>query len=68
MIASQCLSCAHFRGRTWTCDAFPGGIPDDVAGNLVDHREAVDGDGGVRWAPARPTDKHPGVADSSVVA
>jgi hypothetical protein len=55
--ASQCLSCAHFRspllhgGAEPWCLAFPGGIPADVFRNVVDHRQSVEGDRGVRWQP-----------------
>lgn len=59
---SQCSTCAHFRqpfdrARTqrppWpTCAAFPAAIPKQVFGNLLDHRQPIDGDHGVRWAGA----------------
>jgi hypothetical protein len=32
-----------------TCAAFPDGIPDEVYGNVLDHRQPIDGDHGVRW-------------------
>lgn len=56
---SQCSTCVHFRSRFDfpigqrpdgpTCAAFPDGIPVTVRRNGVDHRQAVDGDHGVRW-------------------
>lgn len=58
---SQCAVCVHFVSpfaRTdgnWdapaSCGAFPDGIPDEVYGNLIDHREPIEGDNGVQWAP-----------------
>jgi hypothetical protein len=57
----QCLSCKHWvspldHGDTahepepvQTCAAFPDAIPDDVWWNKVDHRQPVEGDGGIRW-------------------
>lgn len=55
--ASQCSTCKHFRSAFSVtppaadsfCAAFPAGIPDEVYGNGVDHRQPVDGDHGVRW-------------------
>lgn len=56
---SQCSTCTHFRSPLDaprgmreggpTCAAFPGGIPDKVYGNTLDHRQPIDGDHGVRW-------------------
>ncbi len=50
----QCAICQHF-DRTdkmvWRCAAFPDGIPAGIIGNTVDHREPVDGDGGLRFTP-----------------
>lgn len=55
---SQCSTCAHFRSPLdsdnldgdASCDAFPGGIPDEVYGNVLDHREPIPGDHGIRWS------------------
>lgn len=58
---SQCGTCARFRSALGepgttptpdarpTCAAFPSGIPRQVFGNQVDHRQPVEGDGGIRW-------------------
>lgn len=56
---SQCATCTRLRSpfsRTDGdlsggpfCEAFPGGIPDVVYENGVDHRQPVDGDRGIRW-------------------
>lgn len=32
-----------------TCAAFPDGIPGEVYGNALDHRQPIPGDHGVRW-------------------
>lgn len=56
---SQCAACIHFRspfsradgdfsGGAF-CEAFPAGIPEEVYGNAVDHRQPIEGDHGVRW-------------------
>lgn len=51
---SQCWLCQHFDRedkRAKRCAAFPNGIPAAVFGNSIDHREPVDGDGGLRFKP-----------------
>ena len=37
----------------FACDAYPNGIPDEILDNEVDHREAVEGDRGLRFRPIR---------------
>lgn len=56
---SQCVTCVHYRSpfsRTdgdfeggSFCAAFPAGIPAEVYGNTLDHRQPIEGDNGVRW-------------------
>ncbi len=56
---SQCGACTHFRSpfdfprnqrpAGPACAAFPAGIPDAVYEMVLDHRQPVDGDHGVRW-------------------
>jgi hypothetical protein len=48
-------------GLVQVCAAFPlpDGIPARVWTNQVDHRQPVDGDGGVRWEPDSPDTVHP---------
>lgn len=56
---SQCGACARYRSPfarpdgNWDgpafCEAFPDGIPAEVFGNQLDHRQPIDGDHGVRW-------------------
>lgn len=37
-IASQCSVCKHLDPDTWSCPAFPRGIPTDIKINQTDHR------------------------------
>lgn len=53
-----CLWCARLHGRDdgpmpveIACDAYPGGVPDEILDNEVDHREPVEGDRGLRFVP-----------------
>jgi hypothetical protein len=50
----QCVVCKHFNADDASqnaCSAFPSGIPGAILDNEVDHREPVDGDNGIQWAP-----------------
>lgn len=44
-VGALCFACQHWQGGT--CTAFPDGIPDAIFFDGDDHREPVDGDGGV---------------------
>lgn len=63
----QCMICKHLvvpaedTTDPYTCLAFPGGIPDALLKNEVDHREEMPGDNGVRWVPETPGLQHPGI-------
>jgi hypothetical protein len=46
-----CFRCKHYRGQI-TCDAFPGGIPDEILISAVDHKEPYEGDNGIRFEDA----------------
>jgi len=54
---AQCSACRHFRSAFSVsppaedsfCAAFPGGIPDKVYGNELDHRQPIAGDNGIHW-------------------
>src|SRR6185437_6202990 len=56
--APMCLGCKHYR-RTGSqvCDAFPSGIPLAIWHSVVDHRQVVDGDHGVRFEPESAADE-----------
>lgn len=50
--ASQCVYCKHRAkpstlGVRTSCAAFPGGIPDPILDNTVDHRQPIEGDEGM---------------------
>ncbi len=47
----QCMRCIHYRwgsgGDALTCEAFPTGIPADIARNIVRHDAPYPGDNGL---------------------
>lgn len=52
----QCLSCSHYRSPMehpgvpdHTCDAFPDHIPNEIWGDVADHRKPYPGDHGIQW-------------------
>lgn len=53
---SICVSCSRLRPRDdgefgVACDAFPGGIPDEIYVQGFDHRQPFSGDQGIRYDP-----------------
>lgn len=48
-VPTQCRACVHFDVKTGVCDAFPGGIPDDIIFWGFDHRGEFPNDRGVRF-------------------
>lgn len=46
-----CWYCRHRVKGTWTCAAFPAGIPDLLADGDFDHRAEFQGDEGIRFDP-----------------
>ncbi len=48
--SDQCLTCRHYEGD-FACAAFPSRIPQEILTGLYDHREAYQGDHGIRWEP-----------------
>lgn len=49
--APMCWYCRHRVKGTWTCAAFPRGIPDTIADGDFDHRAEYRGDEGIRFEP-----------------
>lgn len=50
----QCWLCKHYdrdSDDVERCAAFLDGIPAGILDNTIDHREPVDGDGGLRFTP-----------------
>ncbi len=60
-IAPICLTCQRFLGvesaAGYVCEAFAGGVPTDVLASRVDHRDPVEGDGGLRYRPKAEQDE-----------
>lgn len=56
----MCVYCRHKHDDegdgNMTCEAFPGGIPDEIIRVGYDHREPYDGDGGIMFEPDGPVD------------
>lgn len=63
---SQCDACKHLRPKaklndSFTCDAFPTGIPDEIFYDEQDHRQPIDGDHGIQFE-AKAGDEFPAYA------
>lgn len=56
MLESQCGTCGRKRPNGPTCDAYPFGIPLDIALNRVRHDRPVKGDLGLQWEPREAGD------------
>ena len=60
-IAPICLSCRYFlgveAGTGFVCAAFMSGIPIDILSSRADHRDAYEGDGGLRYRPKAEQDE-----------
>lgn len=61
LVSEQCRSCKHLGDDPGSlpngaspCEAFPAGIPREIATGAFDHREPHPGDNGVRYEPAQP--------------
>lgn len=57
MRSPYCLNCKNFDPLTDppACKAFPGGIPNEILWAEVDHRQPIEGDGGIRFEPIDPS-------------
>ncbi len=56
MRSSPCVTCVRritkkLNEDVVVCEAFPGGIPDEILEARNQHRQAFKGDGGLRWKP-----------------
>ena len=51
---SQCAYCVHKDEDGATCKAFPDGIPEDILSMETDHRQPVEGDGGIQYEAKFP--------------
>lgn len=45
----MCMGCRHLQMGTFTCKAYPEGIPTAILLNSLDHRFPAAGDNGVRY-------------------
>lgn len=50
MMTFQCPTCKHYNG-TFTCDAYPDRIPDEILTGEYDHTEPFEGDNGIQYEP-----------------
>lgn len=50
MMSVQCVTCLFYRGLG-ECEAFPGGIPQEIFTGERDHTEPIEGDNGIQWKP-----------------
>ena len=57
LVAPICLGCSHYRkqdGAKFSCDAYPGGIPEQIIRSEVDHRQPYSGDTTSSTCPRPP--------------
>jgi hypothetical protein len=48
VLTPMCYTCIHLQPGM-TCDAFPEGIPDEIAESAADHRLPYPGDNGIQY-------------------
>lgn len=49
--AWRCVKCKHQIRGTFTCKAFPDGIPEEVLSGRANHCKPYPGDHGIQWEP-----------------
>lgn len=60
LIKPQCQSCIFYEQQTFTCPAFPNGIPSSIQLNLYDHRKLYPLQrGALHWMPYTDRTQHP---------
>jgi hypothetical protein len=50
-LVPMCVYCSRLIRETFSCDAFPDGIPGALTIGHADHRAALPGDEGIRFRP-----------------
>jgi len=50
-LSEECVNCIH-KGPEMLCEAFPYGIPEEIANGTVSHRTPYPGDTGILYEPA----------------
>lgn len=55
----MCMYCKHYSwdGEPWTCDAFPDGIPEEIAHSGFIHTKPYEGDNGIQFEPVAGQEK-----------
>ena len=49
--APMCLACKRYDPETGACEAYPGGVPEEIIVGNWDHRFPKPGDRGLRFDP-----------------
>jgi hypothetical protein len=52
LVTAPCVTCRHKSTFGPSCDAFPGGIPEEILDGRNQHREPVEGDHDIQYEEA----------------